>query len=113
MDLDTVIYPCDITTELILQYVRTKENAMGNNVENLYKLIEDKVEALEFKIGENAPIINIPLQEMVLKDNLIICGIIHNGRFIIPNGESVVSPGDRIIVVTSQKMLNDVGDILR
>jgi trk system potassium uptake protein TrkA len=113
LDLDTVIYPCNITTELILQYVRTKQNAMGNNVENLYKLVEDKVEALEFKIGENAPIVDIPLQKMELKDNLIICGIIHRGKFIIPNGESTVSVGDRIIVVTSQKKLNDVGDILK
>lgn len=113
LDLDTVIYPCDITTELILQYVRTKQNAMGNNVENLYKLVEDKVEALEFKIGENAPIINIPLQEMELKDNLIICGIIHCGKFTIPNGESTITAGDRIIVVTSHKKLNDVGDILK
>lgn len=113
LDLDSVIYPCDITTEYILQYVRTKQNAMGNNVESLYKIIEDKVEALEFKIGDNAPIIGIPLQEMDLKDELIICGIIHKGKFIIPNGESTVSAGDRIIVVTSQKKLNDVGDILK
>jgi len=113
LDLDTVIYPCDITTELILQYVRTKQNAMGNNVENLYKLVEDKVEALEFKIGKNAPVIGIPLQQMELKENLIICGIIHGGKFTIPNGDSVISSGDRIIVVTSQKMLNDVGDILK
>jgi len=113
LDLDTVIYPSAITTELILQYVRTKQNAMGNNVENLYKLVEDKVEALEFKIGENAPIVDIPLQKMNLKDNLIICGILHEGKFIIPNGESTVSVGDRIIVVTSQKKLNDVGDILK
>lgn len=113
LDLDSVIYPCDITTEYILQYVRTKQNAMGNNVESLYKIIEDKVEALEFKIGDNAPIIGVPLQEMDLKDELIICGIIHKGKFIIPNGESTVSAGDRIIVVTSQKKLNDVGDILK
>ncbi len=113
LDLDTVIYPCDITTELILQYVRTKQNAMGNNVENLYKLVEDKVEALEFKIGENAPVIGIPLQQMELKDDLVICGIIHNNKFILPNGESVITAGDRIIVVTSHKKLNDVGDILK
>ncbi len=113
LNLDSVIYPCDITTECILQYVRTKQNAMGNNVESLYKIIEDKVEALEFKIGESAPIIGIPIQEMDLKDELIICGIIHKGKFIIPNGESVAHAGDSMIVVTSQKKLNDVGDILK
>lgn len=113
LNLDSIIYPCDITAEYILQYIRTKQNAMGNNVESLYKLIEDKVEALEFKIGENAPIIGIPIQQINLKSELIICGIIHNGKFILPNGDSIVETGDRIIVVTSQKKLNDVGDILR
>lgn len=113
LDLDTVIYPCDITIEYILQYVRANQNAMGNNVESLYKLVEDKVEALEFKVGDTAPIIGIPLQKMDLKDELIICGIIHKGKFILPNGDSTVEAGDRIIVVTSHKKLDDVGDILR
>lgn len=113
LNLDSVIYPCDITAEYILQYVRTKQNAMGNNVENLYKLLGDRVEALEFKIGENAPIVGIELQKMNLKKDLIICGIMHEGKFILPCGESTVSVGDSIIVVTAQKQLNDVADILR
>lgn len=113
LNLDSVIYPCDITAEYILQYVRTKQNAMGNNVENLYKLLGDRVEALEFKIGENAPIVGIELQKMNLKKDLIICGIMHEGKFILPGGESTVSVGDSIIVVTAQKQLNDVADILR
>ncbi len=113
LNLDSTIYPCDITAENIVRYVRTKQNALGNNVESLYKLVEDKVEALEFKIGQNAPLIGIPIQEMNLKDHLIICGIIHNGKFVLPNGESVLEPGDHIIVLTGQKKLNDVGDILK
>ena len=113
LDLDSVIYPRNITAEYILQYVRAKQNAVGNNVENLYKLIEDNVEALEFKINENAPIIGIPLHEMKLKDNLLICGINRAGRIIIPQGEDTICAGDTVIVVTSHKKLNDVRDILK
>ena len=50
---------------------------------------------------------------MNLKKDLIICGIMHEGKFILPCGESTVSVGDSIIVVTAQKQLNDVADILR
>lgn len=113
LNLDSVIYPGDITAERILKYVRSRQNAMGNNVENLYKLVEDQVEALEFSIGESAPIIGVPIHKMDLKDNLIICGIIHGGELILPNGDSTVEAGDSIIVVTSHKKLNDVGDILK
>ena len=113
LNLDSVIYPGDITAERILKYVRSKQNALGNNVENLYKLVEDQVEALEFIIGENAPIIGIPIHKMNLKKDLVICGIIHEGELVLPTGDSIVEAGDSIIVVTSHKKLNDVGDILK
>jgi trk system potassium uptake protein TrkA len=112
MNLDSVIYPHTITAEGILQYVRAKQNAMGNNIETLYKLVEDKVEALEFKIGENAPGLGVPLREMHLKKNLIICGINRGRRFILPDGDTTIQPGDRVIVVAGQTKLNDFKDIL-
>ena len=113
LNLDSVIYPHNITAESILQYVRARQNATGNNVETLYKLVEDKVEALEFNITEQAPWINVPLKDLSLKNNLIIGGIIRKRRFIIPNGESTIQVGDRVIVVSGQKKLNDFKDILK
>ena len=112
LDLDSVVYPRSITAEYILQFVRAKQNAVGSNVENLYKLIEDKVEALEFKIREDAPLIGVPLSEMKLKDNVLICGISRARRIIIPGGGDTIRAGDSVIVVTSHKHLNDVSDIL-
>ncbi len=113
LELDSVIYPHSITIEHILQYARARQNAMGNNVETLYRLAEDQVEALEFKISENAPCLNIPLKEMKLKSNLIICGISRGKHSILPNGDTTIQPGDRVLVVTSRKRLNDFKDILK
>lgn len=48
LNLDSLIYPKHITAEYILQYVRAMKNSIGSNVETLYKLMEDRVEALEF-----------------------------------------------------------------
>ncbi len=112
LDLDSVVYPRNITAEYILQFVRAKQNAVGSNVENLYKLIENKVEALEFKIREDAPVIGVPLSEMRLKDNLLICGISRGKKTILPGGGDTLQAGDSVIVVTSHKHLNDVRDIL-
>ena len=112
LDLDSVIYPRTITAEYILQFVRAKQNAVGSNVENLYKLVEDKVEALEFKIKEDAPLIGIPLSEMKLKSGVLICGISRARKIIIPGGSDTIQAGDSVIVVTSHKHLNDVRDIL-
>lgn len=54
LDLDTVIHPKDITSELIIRYVRSMKNSLGSNVETLHKIINNKAEALEFIIRENS-----------------------------------------------------------
>ncbi len=113
LNLDSVIYPHSITAESIVQYVRARQNAMGNNVETLYQLVENQVEALEFNIQEEVDgLTGIPLKELALKNNLIICGILRERRFILPGGDSTIEVGDRVIVVTGQKKLNDLKDIL-
>ena len=112
LNLDSIIQLRHITTEHILQLVRAKQNAMGNNVETLYRLFDGKVEAVEFNISQNAQGIGIPLRKMNLKKNLIICGINRGKRFILPDGDTTIQPGDRVIVVAGQTKLNDFKDIL-
>lgn len=111
LNLDTVIYPHDITVENILQYVRAKQNALGNNIETLYRFTDNKLEALEFKVFEGAPNLGIPLKDIKLKKNLIIGAINRREQILLPDGEALILPGDRVIVVTTQKKLNDFKDI--
>ena len=51
MNLGSVIYPKLITAESIVQYVRAMQNSLGSNVETLYKIVANKAEALEFRVG--------------------------------------------------------------
>ena len=111
LNLDSVIHLHNITAEYILQHVRAMQNAMGNNIETLYKLMGGKVEAVEFNISQNAPGIGVPLRKMALKKNLIVCGINRGRRFILPDGDTVIQPGDRVVVVGQMK-LTDFKDIL-
>ena len=113
LNLDSIIHLHHITTEHILQMVRAKQNAMGNNVETLYRLFDGKVEAAEFNISQNAQGIGVPLREMNIKENMVICGIIRGKQFILPDGNTAIQSGDRVIVVAGQQKLNDFKDILK
>ena len=55
----SVISPKEIVASKIISYVRAFDNARGNNVERLYKLIGNKVEALEFIAKSDLNILNI------------------------------------------------------
>lgn len=112
LDVGSIIYPKYITAATILQYVRAMHNSIGSNVETLYKLNDDRVEALEFLIKEESAVVGIPLQNLSLKRNVLISCINHKGTVIIPGGQDVISVGDTVIVVTTITGMHDIKDIL-
>ena len=112
LNLDSIIDPKHITTEIILQYVRAMQNSFGSNVVSLYRLNKDRVEALEFHVSEGSSITGKPIMELPLKKNILIASIIRDNRAIIPRGNSVIRPDDAVIVVTTTGGYNDISDIL-
>ena len=112
LGLDCIVYPKYITTEFIIQYVRSMQDSMGSNVENLYKLNDNRAEALEFLIKEQSPVVGIPLEKLQLKKNILICGINRYGKIIIPGGQDKIRVGDSVIVVVTDYRIHDILDIL-
>lgn len=112
LDLGSIVYPKYITAESIIKFVRAMHNSMGSNIETLYRLNDNRVEALEFLIREDCPLIGVPLQDLKLKKNILVCSINHRGNITTPNGQSVISVGDTVVVVTTQTGFHDIGDIL-
>lgn len=113
LELDTVIYPKNITAEHIVRYVRAMKNTIGSNVETLFTVIKGKVEAAEFAIKENSPIINIPLMDLKFNANVLIAAISRKGKIIVPRGSDTILPGDSVIIVSDHLGLTDIKDILR
>ena len=113
MNLGSVIYPKLITADTILQYVRAMQNSLGSNVETLYKIVANRAEALEFRVGKESPLIGIPLENLDLKPNLLVACINRGGRILTPRGRDSMEAGDTVIIVTTNTGLNDLKDILR
>ena len=82
-------------------------------METLYSIIKGKVEAAEFIIKENSPVIGTPLAELKFKPNVLIAAILRNGKVIIPRGYDKIESGDSVIVVSKLMSLHDVSDILK
>lgn len=110
--LDSIISPKLLTANMIVQYVRALQNTKGSNISTLYKLVDDKVEAIEFVARKTSSTLKIPFRELKLKKNLLISGIIRGGKVIIPSGDDWIEAGDSVIVVTTNMFLHDLDEIL-
>ena len=113
LNIGSVVYPKYITADYILQYVRALQNSVGNRIARLYHIMNNRVEAIEFSISESSPVTDVPLMNLNLKDNQLICCINRNGKIIIPRGQDTIRIGDSVIIVTLEKGLQDVRDILK
>ncbi len=112
LGVETIVSPSHLTTNIIVRYARALENSKGSNVETLYKLMDGKAEALEFKVAEGSKAIGIPFRNIKLKSNILIAGITRDMQIIIPSGNDMILAGDRVIVVSADQRLNDLDDIL-
>lgn len=112
MRLGSIINPKLIAGEDVVKFVRAKQNSMGSNIETLYRLNDGKAEALEFKASEKSSVINKPLTELKIRENVIISCIIRDGTIETPKGSSVIEAGNTVIVVTTEKGFEDLDDIL-
>lgn len=113
LGIDSIVSAKSATADAILSYVRARQNSLRSaNVETLYRLVDGQVEALEFIIKKESSYTNIPLKDITLKPNNLIACIGRNRQIIIPNGEDTLQVGDSVVVVTLEKKIQDITDIL-
>ena len=112
LNLDTIVYPKNITADYIIRYVRAMKNAEGSNLETMYSLIEGKVEALEFRIRKDNEILGKSLEELKIKKGILLAAISRNGEIITPRGKEVMKIGDSVIVVSMVPEIHDITDIV-
>ncbi len=111
LDLDTTVYPKKITAQYILQFVRAMKNSIGCNVETMYRILDDKAEALEFVVKQSSELPGIPLEKLKIKENTLVACIIRGRQIIIPRGKDEMQVGDSVVVTTTLG-LKDIRDVI-
>lgn len=112
LELGSIVYPKYMTCDYIVQYVRALQNEAGSNVKTLYRILDDRVEALEFTVHEESKATGVPLSRLRLKQNLLLCCIMRGEQILIPRGGDEIQVGDNVIVVTLEHGLHDLRNIV-
>ena len=111
--IDSIVSAKTATADAILSYVRARKNSQGSaNVETLYQLVDEKVEALEFIIRAETRYTGVPLKDLQIRSNNLIACIARKRQIIIPGGNDCMEVGDSVIVVTMDSHIEDLEDIL-
>ncbi len=112
LNIGSIINPNSITSDNIVSFVRALNNSKGSNVETLYKIAQGRAEALEFIVKDESKVVGKPLMELKLKHGILIACITKGNNVVIPNGQSIIEKGDLVVVISVERGLNDLEDIL-
>ena len=111
MNLGSLIVPRELSSNIIVRYVRAMENQTGAAV-SVHAIADGQAEAVEFLVDETTKNRDIPLKKMKLKPNVLLASITHGTKTFIPDGDSMFSAGDTVVLVTSGRgVLNQINDI--
>lgn len=92
LGVDMAINPLDIVTSNIAKMIQGKKKIISN------QLVQGQAEITEIIASHNMKIANKPLKNIKLPKGVII-GAIHRGsEVIIPDGNTVIHEGDRVLI---------------
>ncbi len=104
--LEQVVSPRLSAINTILQHIRR------GKVLSAISLKGEQAEALEVVALETSEIVAKPLKRVAFPKGAIVAGIIRKDRIIIPTGESIIEPGDRIIIFAQRRAVDGIEKIL-
>jgi len=90
--VNAVVNPRMTTASAILRFIRR------GKIISLTLLKEGEAEVIELIVNPNSKIINKPLKKANLPQNTIIGAIVRKDRVIIPHGNDIIQPEDKIII---------------
>ena len=112
MPIGSIVNPERIAANIILSYVRATVNDGNSDIDTLYSLFDDRVEAIGFKIKNDSDVTNIKIKDLKLKQNVIIAGIYRKGNVIRPNGFDEIKVGDNVVIITKDNKFKNISEIL-
>lgn len=112
LGLDTVISPRRSISNHILRFVRANLTETDGDINSLYKLY-GKAEAAEFTVTASFPYIDKPLSSYKIRRDALIGGVVRDGEFIVPKGDTSLKEKDRVIVVSATKRIDRLDEILK
>ena len=90
--VDAVVNPRMTTASAILRFIRR------GKIISLTLLKEGEAEVIELIVSPHSKIINTPLRKANLPQNSIIGAIVRQDEVIIPHGDDIIQPEDKIII---------------
>ncbi len=107
LGIDMVLNPLDITASTILRAISGSKRVLSS------VLLQGQAELVEIYATKKMSMLNVPLSEMKLPEQVIIAAIHRGTTTIIPDGSTTIEEGDRVVIVCLVSHIGYVERLIR
>jgi trk system potassium uptake protein TrkA len=102
--VDAAVNPREITAEEIIRFT------LKGRAENVSLVHNDRAEVIEIEIDEGSILAGRSIREATaeLPREVVVGAITRDGEFVVPRGETVVEPGDHVVVFAKTEFVDAV-----
>ena len=106
--VDAVVNPRMVAVAKILQFIRK------GKIFSITSLSDIEAEVVEVEAMETSDLVERPIKDIKWPRDAIIAGVIRGGqgRVIVPRGDTVIDPGDRVIIFAKRGAMPKVEKVL-
>lgn len=107
LGIQDYINPRSVTISRVLQHVRR------GKILGVFSLQSGAAEIIEAEALETSPLVGLPLRELSLPPGIRIGMIMRDAKVWAPTGESIIRPGDRVVILALSEMVHQVEQMFR
>jgi trk system potassium uptake protein TrkA len=102
LGIDVAINPREITVSSILQHIRK------GRIVSVHSICKGKAEVIEAEAVEASSVVGKRMEDLNLPSGIVIGIIVRDGVVIIPDEDTIIRPGDRIVILSLANMVSKV-----
>ena len=100
------ILPAVSATDLILRLIEHEVPKYG--LVHLLDLEEEQLEIIEMEVADDAPAAGRKVVDINLPEGSLIISVLREGGGIVPKGDTVIEPGDEVLLVLDPGLEEDL-----
>ncbi|MCI5043796.1 MAG: Trk system potassium transporter TrkA [Aquisalinus sp.] len=105
--IDRYVDPRATTISTILQHVRR------GRIKGVFSLLDGQAELIDAVALDTSTLVGEPLRTVALPSGVVIGALVRAGKVLLPNAETIVNAGDRVVLLALRENVKDVEQMFR
>jgi trk system potassium uptake protein TrkA len=106
LGVDLIVNPCVAAAGAVLRHLRKGE------ILNIAPLHDEHAEIIEFLTTEKSRLAGVPLKDLKIPSGILLGAVVRGNEVIIPSGNTVIAPGDRLVIFLMRAMIRRLEKLL-